>query len=148
MVMVVAGLALMNRDLILAVAVLVAVVLTHYGYYFVEGNSARIQWATIGLQGLIVSVAMVSLMFRRIVDPRAVLVMLVAFVVSIIENLMIFVCGGWYAFVYSGPAIRGDKCEAMMGHEVSRPVAFTLATLSLILIPKIWNKKWYRTTTG
>lgn len=128
----------------LAFAVLVAVILTHYGYYFIPGNNSRIFYAMNGLQGIALASAMIALAFRRITDWRVSLVLICAFVISCFENMLVFVCGSWYAFIYEGPILKGDKCENMLGMTISKPLAFAIFTTILMAVPRIWNKKWPR----
>lgn len=124
-----------------AFALLVLTLLQHYGYYFVDGVPARVFYALSGIQSTAVTATMLYLLFRKIQDWRVVIVLLITAIIALAENLMIAVCGSWYAFVYSGARIDGDKCEVMLNTVISKPIAYALITFGAIFLPLMWNKR-------
>jgi hypothetical protein len=124
----------------LAIAFLAMTLLRHYGYYFLPGVPARVAGALMGIHTLFLLCLIVFLMFNKIQDWRALIVLLVACIVAFAENTMIAVCGSWYAFVYRGPMLVGDTCEAMTNAVVSKPMAFALVTFGAIFLPLMWKK--------
>ena len=114
----------------------------HYLYYLVPWNAARVAYAVGGIQQTALAGFVMYLLFKRVTDWRVTLITLVAMGISLVENALVGICGSWYAFVYSGPSLRGDKCELMSGFQFAKPLAYTLFTLALIILPRIWSRKW------
>ena len=123
-----------------AIAFFGMTLLRHYGYYFIPGVPARIAAALMGLHTLFLIGLLVYFMFNKIQDWRVVIVLLMACIVAFAENTMIAICGSWYAFVYRGPMLAGDTCEAMTNAVVSKPMAFALLTFGAIFLPLMWKK--------
>ena len=96
-----------------------------------------------GLQDLALVTVIGHLVFHRWSSWRATILLMVALTIAAVESLMIFVCGSWYAFIYTGPLVpNADRCEMMTGLQVSRALAFSLATLTAIILPQVWSKRW------
>jgi hypothetical protein len=114
----------------------------HYLYYLVPWNAARVAYAVGGIQQTVLAGFVMVLLFKRVTDWRVTLITLAAMVISLVENALVGICGSWYAFVYSGPSLKGDKCELMTGFQFAKPLAYTLFTLAIIILPRIWKKPW------
>lgn len=124
---------------------LLGITLAHfYGYYWLGGVPVRVYSALGGIHMLAMAIAMLYLLFHRISDWKVALVLMASLCITVIESALVGICGSWYAFVYTGPPIFIDKCDAMTGHTLAKPLAYTFATLSLIILPRIWNKNWDR----
>lgn len=123
---------------------LLGVTLAHfYLYYALPGVPARVSYALSGVHMLALAIACLYLCFHRLTDWKVSLVILTSLCITIIESSLVAICGSWYAFVYSGPYLAGDKCDLMTGTHWAKPLAYTFATLALIILPRIWNnKKW------
>ena len=124
---------------------LLAITLAHfYSYYWLGSVPVRVYSALGGIHMLAMAIAMLYLLFHRLTDWKVALVLMTSLAITVIESALVSVCGSWYAFVYTGPPIFVDKCDAMTGSSLAKPLAYTFATLSLIILPRIWNKNWER----
>ena len=119
-----------------------------YAYYWLPGVPVRVYSAFGGLHMLALAIACLYLLFHRLTDWKVSVVILASLVITVIESALVAVCGSWYAFIYTGPPIFIDKCDAMTGNTLGKPLAYTFATLSLLIMPRIWNKKWPTRQSG
>lgn len=129
-------------QLALAIAMFLATIAHHYAYYVMVGQPARIFSSFGGLQDIVTCALVIYLLFKRFTDWRAAIIVIFAMFISLAESSMTFVCGWWYAFVYSGPALSGDKCELMSGLTISKPLVYTIAVLIVVIVPRIWSRTW------
>lgn len=127
-----------------AVILLAITITRYYGYYFIPGVPARVAAAMGGLHVLALGITVMVLLFKRMTDWRVMIILMASLIVTLVESSLIAVCGSWYAFVYEGDPLFGDKCELMLNRPLSKPLAYTLFTIALIIIPLIWNKSWMR----
>jgi hypothetical protein len=125
-----------------AIALLVLTVTRYYGYYFMTGVPARITLAFSGMQQVALAGGMVYLLFKRVSDWRVAVLLLLSLFITVVESSLIAVCGSWYAFIYTGPPLKGDSCELMTGMTISKPLAYTLFTLAAIVLPRVWGTRW------
>lgn len=122
---------------------LLGITLAHeYAYYWFPGVPVRIYSALGGIHMLALAVACLYLLFHRLTDWKVSLVILTSLCLTVVESALVGICGSWYAFIYTGPPIFIDKCDAMTGTHWAKPLAYTFATLSLIILPRIWRTPW------
>ena len=131
-----------------AFGLLCITVMRYYGYYVISAPAPRTALAFSGVHALALSIAVLYLIFHRMTDWRASVLVMMAMGITVIESSLIAVCGSWYAFIYKGPPLFGDTCELMTGSTLAKPLAYTLATLSLIILPRVWNRKWATRNSG
>lgn len=125
-----------------AIGLLILTLARYYGYYFIDGVPARVSFAFGGIHQMALAVAVFCLIFHRISNWQVAVVLMAALFITVVESSLIAVCGSWYAFKYVGPPLVGDSCELMLGRPFTKPMAYTLATLSAIILPRIWGKAW------
>lgn len=126
----------------LASLVLAATLLQHYGYYLYDVAPARMFMALAGIQGVVIAVLVLHMLFNRWYDWKAALILMAAMIYQFVENAMIAVCGSWYAFVYVGPPVVADKCELMLNRPISYPAIAAITTTLAIIAPRVIGKKW------
>lgn len=125
-----------------AFGLLVLTLSRFYLYYFIPYPAPRVVLALNGMFVLALSITIMYLLFHRMTDWRASVLVLMSMCITAVEASLIAVCGSWYAFVYKGPPLFGDTCDLMTGNSLAKPLAYTIATLSLIILPRIWRTPW------
>ena len=109
---------------------LCSVLAWHYGYWIAGAFDLvpqRVFYATGGVAALLFALAVIALLLGKVRDWRAAFLMLLAACIAAMEGAMVAVCGSWYAFVYSGPPIKADLCEAATGLPLHTPWMTLLA---------------------
>lgn len=131
-----------------AFGLLLITIIRYYGYYALPYPSHRVAAAFGGIHVLCLSIAMLWMVFRRLSDWRSSVLIMAALTIAVAESLFIAVCGSWYAFIYKGPYIAGDSCNVMTGMEWSKPIGYTVAILLVLILPRMWSKKWVMRRSG
>lgn len=91
-------------------AVLLMTLIANYGYYFI-GTPVRTFYALNGLQMLAFALLAYYLLFHRVTKPRDMVLLAIAILITIAESTLVAICGSWYAFIYTGPPLTGDRCD-------------------------------------
>lgn len=119
--------------------ILLLTLVAQYGYYFMDGVPVRVYYALNGFQMLAFALLAYYLLFHRVTNFASIVILAIAILIAVAESTLVAICGSWYAFIYVGPPIVGDRCEIMTGLPFSKPFAYTLATLTAIILPRVWK---------
>jgi hypothetical protein len=114
----------------------------HYGYLlFPDLVPVRVYNALTGVWGLVVLIVLVQLLFKRCTDWRSAMLILLSAAIAFVENSMVAVCRSWYAFIYTGPTLKGNICTEMTGLSISPFFLLTLILFGLVVLGFMWARK-------